>query len=268
MTKVSFLVSTYDAANFLDRRMHNLLAEQDEKDIEVVIVNPNSPDADDLIAQKWAAQDERVNYIYVPEREPYSTSWLRAWKAAKGDIVINANTDDRNFPPAARLYHDAIVCRKHEGVAFTYGGIAVMDEKTRRYTTGGLKPEFSREKMSYECWAGPSVGWRNDPDFRQEVDWDFMERRAIEHSSAFDYWLWLYFMSLGHSGYSIQEILVEYMQRDDSIENSNKAKNNYETYAAISEFFPENFDTHLQHAAEFRTFAAIPDKNEWIEAHG
>jgi glycosyltransferase involved in cell wall biosynthesis len=245
--------------------MQNLLGDQLEEDIEVVIVNPNSPDADDAVAQKWAAQDDRVNYIFVPEREPYGTSWIRAWEAAKGDIVINANTDDRNFPPAAGLYHEAITTRIDEGVAFTYGGIAVLDEKTNRYTTGGIKPEFSRAKMSYECWAGPSVGWRNDVAFREAVDWDLMKRKSLEHSSAFDYWLWLYFMSLGHSGYSIQEILVEYMQRDDSIENSNRAKNNYETFASIAEFFPENFDTHLKPAAEFQTWPDLPDKNQWIK---
>jgi len=266
MPKVSFLVSTYDATQYLDRRMLNLLLEQDEKDIEVVVVNPNSPGGDDAIATKWAAEDDRVNYIYVPEREPYGASWVRAWGAATGDIVINANTDDRNFPRAAGLYHDAITSQRAAGVAFAYGGIAVLDQQTNRYTTGGLKPEFSREKMSYECWAGPSVGWRNDFDFRQEVDWDLMRRRADEHRSAFDYWLWLYFMSLGYDGYSIQEILVEYMQRDDSIENSSKATNNYETFASIAEFFPENFDTHLQPAAEFKSFPDLPDKQEWIEA--
>jgi hypothetical protein len=202
----------------------------------------------------------------MPEREPYGTSWLRAWEAAKGDIVVNANTDDRLAPSAGRLYHEALTSRINEGVAFVYAGIAVVDEDTGRVINGGVKPPFDREVMKRECWAGPSVGWRNDDDFRNQINWSYMYRRSMEHTSAFDYWLWLYFMSMGHNGYVIPEILVEYTQCSQSIENRSPRQNNYETFASVAEFFPDQFDTHLKPAKEFKAFPNLPDKQAWIEA--
>jgi hypothetical protein len=154
---------------------------------------------------------------------------------------------------------------EHE-VAFAYGGLQVVDEHGR-IIGGGMKPPFDFEQMSYECWAGPQVCWRNDQAFRNAVDWDLMRRRASEYRSAFDYWLWLYFMSMGYHGIFVPEMLTVYTQRRDSIENSNKWANNWETYAAISEWFPHNFSSHLKHAREFEDFQNLPDKDEWVQLH-
>jgi len=264
--KISYLVSTYDSGSYLNTHLNDLLNNQTDPDFEVVIVNPNSPGTDDLIAKKWAARDSRVNYIFHPEREWYGESWLRAWKAAKGEYVSNSNTDDLHHPDFTRVLYETMLRRSVRSdvrTGFAYTGIAVVDENGQ-WKNGGLKPPFDYDVFSRECWAGPQVTWCNWDQFRDMVDWDLMARRAKEYRSAFDYWLWLYFMSLGYHGHSIQEILTVYTQRPDSIENSNKWQNNWETYSAISEFFPENFDTHLTHAAEFAIFDDRPDKAEWI----
>jgi hypothetical protein len=128
----------------------------------------------------------------------------------------------------------------------------------------GLKPTFDFELMTRECWAGPQVAWRNDCDFVQDVDWDLMLERANSYKSAFDYWLWLYLMSKGYHGYVIPELITIYTQRPDSLENHNKWANNWETYAAISEFFGYNLDGNLKHAREFRDFSNLPPKDEWV----
>jgi glycosyltransferase involved in cell wall biosynthesis len=263
---LSFLVSTYDAADYLDRRLHNLLEEQEEKNIEVIVVNPNSPGADGVVAEKWASQDERVKYIFHPERETYGNSWLRAWNAARGEFVCNANTDDLCYPSFTTKMWDAIHFQviRNPKIGFFYSGLDTIDE-TGKIVARGVKPPFNKEVMSRECWGGPCVAWSNRVSFREEVDWDLMHSRATEYNSAFDYWLWLYFMSLGYEGFSVPEILIAYTQRSDSIENSNKSANNYETYSAISEFYPHNFDGHLKHAKEFRDFENRPPRDQWVE---
>lgn len=268
MTKISYLVSTYDSGNYLDAHIADLLNNQTDPDFEIVIVNPNSPGTDDIIAQKWAAQDERINYIFHPEREWYGESWLRAWKHASGEFVMNSNTDDFHAPQTTETVYKYMKMASNlwmdKPVAFGYGGLVVLDEN-HKPIGGGQKPAFDFELMSRECWAGPQVVWKNDKRFRESVDWDLMKKRANEYRSAFDYWMWLYFMSLGFAGYSIPDIITYYTQRADSIENSNKWANNWETYSAISEFFPENFDSHLSHASEFRNFEDRPEKEIWIQ---
>jgi hypothetical protein len=148
-------------------------------------------------------------------------------------------------------------------IGFSYAGLQVVDENGR-LLGGGIKPAFDFELMSRECWAGPQVCWRNDAAFKKTLDWDLMFKRSEQYRSAFDYWLWLYFMSLGYHGYVISQILTIYTQRPGSIENSNKSANNYETYSAISEFFGHNFNGHLKHAIEFVDFGRRPPRDEWI----
>ncbi len=266
--KLSYLVSTYDSGRYLDRHIDNIINGQTDPDFEVIIVNPNSPGTDDIIARKWLAIDDRVRYFYKPKREPYSVSWLRAWRHAKGDFVINSNTDDLHDASTTQIVHRHmryITSPMHidQKIAFAYGGMTVINENDQ-IVGRGLKPPFNFELMSRECWAGPQVIWRNDQEFRHRVDWKLMVKRARQYHSAFDYWLWLYFMSLGFHGYSIQEMITVYTQRSDSLENKDKWQNNWETYSAISEFFPYHFDGELSHAKEFRDFKNRPLREEWV----
>ena len=266
--KLSFLVSTYNSGSFLDTHIANLIEGQTDHDFEIVVVNPDSPDTDGVIAQKWAAIDPRINYVYWPQREPYGASWLRAWRCAKGEFVMNSNTDDLHEPRTTEIVyrHMKLATSQLRGgpkIGFGYGGITVINEKMQLLGRS-LKPPFDFQLMSSECWAGPQVIWRNDEAFRTNVDRGLMDTRAEQYKSAYDYWLWLYFMSLGYHGYVIPEMLTIYMQRPGSIENSNKWRNNWETYAAISEFFSHNFDSKLKHAKEFRDFKQLPPRDEWI----
>jgi len=264
--KISYLVSTYDSGHFLDRHMTNLLEGQTDPNFEIIIVNPNSPGTDDMIARKWEAADERVKYIYHNEREWYGESWLRAWKAASAPLVCNSNTDDLHYPRFTEVMSEQFEQRNVEllgKLGFAYGGIHVVDESGKT-VAGGIKPAWDYEVMTRECWGGPQVVWRNDQEFRDSLNWELMHVRAAEYRSAFDYWLWLYFMNQGYEGLSVQEILTIYVQRPDSIENSNKWANNWETYSSISEFYPHNFLNHLKHAKEFKEFDERPSKDEWV----
>ncbi len=268
MVKLSYLVSTYDSGSYLDAHLADLIERQTNPDFEIVIVNPDSPGTDAHIAHKWAAIDPRIQYVYWPQRETYGASWLRAWRCANGEFVMNSNTDDFHEPRTTELVHTHMklaLGAMHPGrsIGFGYGGMTVINPQMQ-VVGRGLKPKFDFELMSRECWAGPQVIWRNDRSFKEDLDWNLMDKRAAEYTSAFDYWLWLYFMSLGYHGYVIQDLLTVYMQRPDSIENRNKWRNNWETYAAISEFFGHNFDGHLKHAREFRDFAALPPRDEWV----
>lgn len=270
MSKLSYLVSTYDSGAYLDKHIQDLIDNQTDPDFEIIVVNPNSPGTDHLVAEKWKSKDDRVKYIYYNQRETYGSSWLRAWAAATSPIVMNSNTDDFHAPETTNFVSRAFEFVKepfYKGdreVAFIYGGLTIVDESAK-VVGRGLKPLFDYDVMSRECWAGPQVAWRNDQSFLNKLDWSLMEKRAAEYSSAFDYWLWLYFLSLGYGAYVIPQLITIYTQRQDSIENKNKWLNNYQTYRSIAEFFPHNFDNHLKHAKEFQDFENPPPLDEWID---
>lgn len=265
--KISYLVATYDTAGYLNRHIGDLLEKQNYSNFEIVVINHESPGADLQIAQAWAERDKRVVVIDEKDYGCYGPAWVQGWQAAKGEFVCNSNVDDSHHPDFTRKFHDHMIGAVFE-VGFCYAGIQVVDEATGRVTSAGIKPPFDFNVMSRECWAGPQVCWRNDESFRNRMSWKLMMTRAKEHQSAFDYWLWLYFMSQGFYGSVIPEILTYYLKRANSVENRNKAQNNYETYAAISEFFPHNFKTYLKHAKEFADFSQLPNKEEWIRRNG
>jgi hypothetical protein len=144
--KLSYLVSTYDSGHFLDTHVAYLLEKQTDPDFEIIIVNPNSPGTDDIIAKKWEAEDERVKYIYWPQREPYGVSWMRAWQNAEGDFVVNSNTDDHHAPTFTAAFH-AAMSDADPKVGFCYSGLQMINE-FGQIIGGGLKPQFDFDTMS------------------------------------------------------------------------------------------------------------------------
>lgn len=265
--KLSYLVATYNCPTWLDLHLEHF-SRQTDPDFEVVVIHHESPSYDLEIGMKWEAIDPRIRNLSDKDYGCYGPAWLHGWQNARGEFVVNSNTDDFHHPDFTAEFHKYMVLSKNgmltpKPVAFAYAGMEVVTEKGQ-VVGRGTKPPFDFELMSRECWAGPQVCWRNDPAFRGQVDWDLMLTRAKQYRSAFDYWLWLYFMSLGYHGFVIPKILTTYTQRNDSVENSNKWLNNWETYAAISEFFGHNFDGHLKHAREFRDFASLPPRDEWV----
>lgn len=277
---ISYLVSTYDAGHFLNRHLDDLLNKQTRTDFEVIIVNPNSPGSDDAVAKKWLQLDDRIQYIYHPERETYGCSWLRAWEVAKGEFVSNSNTDDYHHPTfTERMYNEmfaaqqqcpmspqnASMLRVGPPIGFGYAGVVVLNEQGQ-CVGRGIKPRFNFQEYSHTCYGGPQLIWSNDQQFKNSLDWDLMRQRASEHISAFDFWLILYFMSIGWYGLSVQELLTFYTQRPNSIEHQHYGTGStYESLASISEFFPHHFGGKLKKHKEFQDFTNLPVKEEWIE---
>lgn len=257
MPKISYLVSTYNSGHFLNRRFNNLLNEQTEKDIEVVVVNPNSPSTDDAIAREWAERDNRIRYIYINRREPYGTSWLWAWRESTAPYVCNANTDDFIDPTFTTEIFNAFE-QLPENIAFLYPWMRIVGEDLQ---LKGLsqKPPYDREIFKKECWAGPMVTWRNS--MLDILDFNLIWKRSWEHTSAFDYWLWLYMLSKGYNGHCLPKLLATYVQRPDSIENRRPAQNTYESLASIAEFFSECLPHKFP---EFKSYPYLPSKEDWI----
>lgn len=268
MPKFSCLISTYKGEAYLNRRLNNLLNEVNEKDLEVIVLNPASPENDGIIAQNWAARDSRVRYIELDHRNTYGEAWLDMWEVATGDFVTNCNVDDLVDPTFfGKVYH-ALRNEAEGAVAFCYTGLRVINEQGTIVGVGRRQP-FDADVMSYECHAGPCVTWRNDPVFKVCCDWPLMRKRASQHVSAFDYWLWLYFMHFKYKGIAISEPLITYLQRPSSIEHQNYGKaSTYESLASIAEFFPHHFKAKLKMFSEFGEFPRLPEKSSWCEARG
>lgn len=242
MVDISYVTSCYNSEQFLDGLIENLL-EQSHEDFEHIIVDSNSTDSSAEIAKKWTERDPRIKLIQQPHRTPYGVSWLIGWKAAGGKVVTNSNTDDRSFPwrgtqvlQVAERQRSRNAMLRWEKEHFYYGGY-----ETRRngvVTARGIPPEYKALDLQQFFRCGVHVHWDNK--IRERVDWDLMFKAGEEYRSAFDYWLVLYFMSLGATGVTIPSCFSIYNQGDDSLEQSDKERSNFEALRAINEFFPES----------------------------
>lgn len=234
---ISYINSCYNAEPFLNGFIENML-KQSEDDFEIIIVDSQSNDKSIEIAKKWQAQDDRIRIIQQPVRTPYGVSWLDGWKEARGMIVANSNSDDLSYPWRHSQVKNTAMARRITRMvhppAFYYGGYETRINGS--IAAWGSPPPFSVEDMSQFFRCGVHIHWDNG--LRNKVDWDLMYRRANEYKSAFDYWLVLYFMSLGAVGVPIKNCFSIYNQRPDSLEQSDKERNTFESLRAIEEFYP------------------------------
>ena len=237
MTKLSYIVSCYNSEGFLPDLLNDLLA-QDEQDIEIIVVDSDSTDYSYALAKLWEATSDNIRVVKQKNRTPYGVSWLEGWKAAKGQVVGNSNTDDRSYQWRTRQVYNAY--RRHlessDIPGFFYGGYETRINNT--VTARGIPPKFSVDDMSNLFRCGIHVHWEND--LRRLVDWSKMYKAGFEYKSAFDYWLVLYFMSLGAVGVPIASCFSIYNQRPDSLEQSDKERNTFESLRAIETFFPDS----------------------------
>lgn len=265
--KISFIISLYNADKFIDSRLRNLLVDHNEKDIEVVIIDSCSLGNEFSIIEKWQCMfPGKIIYKKQDQRTNYGISWLEGWRLSNASLISNANCDDLTNPYYTDLMYKRMLLHIYQlkqKIGFGYNGIHVVNTQGQTVASGFRRP-FDRELMTRQCDTGPQICFRNDREFVSSLNWDLMYKRAQEYRSAFDYWLVLYLLSLNYDGLAIPDILTTYLQRADSIENSNKLENNYETYASISEFFPHHFNNHLKHAKEFADFTQLPPRDEWI----
>lgn len=266
MSRISCLVSAYNADKYLNGRLQNLLCEQTETDIEVLVLVPNSPGLDDAIAQSWAQRDARIKHISLPERNKYGEAWLLMWQQAKSPWVLNANADDRISNEYLKVLCDRLESAP-PNIGFAYTDTVVIGEDGRQEGFAD-RPPFDAEAMKTHCLTGPSVAWLNTPEFKAKLDWSLMFKRAKEHHSAYDYWQFLYMLSLGYHGLSIRDrrALCYYLRRSNSIENScYGGLSTYQSLCAIAEFFPHVFDGPLKRENEFRNFPIVPKKDLWVD---
>lgn len=246
MYKISFITSCFNSENFIDGLIENLL-QQHHEDFELIIVDSASTDNSVEQIQFWSEKDPRVRLVQQEERTPYGVSWLVGWQNATGDIITNSNTDDRSYQwrgtKIAEAYNRRRITRDVKPHAFYYGGYETRIDGVP--IAKGLPPPYSVDDMSQFFRCGVHIHWDNE--LRCAVNWNKMYRAAYEYKSAFDYWLVLYFMSLGAEGVAIPSCFSIYNQRKDSLEQGDKERNTFESIRAIEEFYPDGICTTNMH---------------------
>lgn len=210
MPKVSALISAYHGAQWLERRIENLFAE--DVPVEVVVVCQQGS-AEDKIARRYA-----VKIIRTDDIPTIGEAWNIAIQHASGDYLTTANCDDLFYPGG--LTRMADILTGHDGIGLVFAPVDVDDSKAifpwKRIGNPTGEVEKIRDVLERRCIIGPMPLWR--ASIHDQVGM-FREDLIV----SCDYDMWLRMARAGLRFYYINEALGVYLKRDDSLEHRNKS---------------------------------------------
>jgi glycosyltransferase involved in cell wall biosynthesis len=204
---VTAIISTYNAAKWLQGRIDNLLEQTlyARGRLEIVVVNAGSEQHERKILRQYLRDGVPLRII-TSLREPIYVSWNRGIRLAAGQLITNANTDDRLRPDALEVMANKLDAQPETGLV--YADSHVTDtvnatwERFNRchappYTSGVLEwNEYDARLLARFCFMGSCPMWRKS---LHEKHGYFDESYQL----AGDYEMWL---RLAANGVQMQHI--------------------------------------------------------------
>ncbi|HEY9841617.1 MAG TPA: glycosyltransferase, partial [Candidatus Obscuribacterales bacterium] len=190
---VSAIVTTYRSERFMRSLLEDLEQQTIADQLEIVIVDSNSPEHESEIVAEFMQKYSNIVYVKTEKRENSHVSLNQCIQMAKGKYITLANTDDRHVPDAFERMVAAMEARPD--VALVYADIAVTKNEEDITLNRPLDeaevvayyrwPEFSPVGFFAQCYAGPQPMWRRsvhdrhgyfDPEFWSAGDYEFWLR--------------------------------------------------------------------------------------------
>jgi glycosyltransferase involved in cell wall biosynthesis len=197
--KVTALVSGYYAEDFIETRLINLRSQECET---VLICQAGS-------AEEEVGRQYGVKLVTTPDVPTLYAAWNMGIRAASGDFLVVANTDDLFYDNALRNMARDL---DESGADILYTDYDIKDGKTiQRQTRGG----FHERDLCRRCFIGPMPMWRRslherygyfDESFTIAGDWEFWLRCVVGGAR-------LHYMA---------EVVGRYWRRDASLEHRDK----------------------------------------------
>lgn len=125
MVKVSVIVASYNAENYIARCIESILG-QTWKNLELIICDDNSKDNTILIIQKYMEKDNRIKLLKntVNSRPAYSRN--RCIQAAQGEYIAIQDADD--YSDRERIEKQVKALESNQSYDFVGTGAFCFDE--------------------------------------------------------------------------------------------------------------------------------------------
>ncbi|WP_405967353.1 CDP-glycerol glycerophosphotransferase family protein [Streptomyces sp. NBC_00015] len=107
MPRFSIIVPCFKVQGFLRECLDSVL-EQSYRDIEVIAVDDRSPDGCGAILDEYAARDDRVRVLHLPENAGLGRARNAGMPLAGGDYLFFLDSDDTLTPGALRAMADRL----------------------------------------------------------------------------------------------------------------------------------------------------------------
>lgn len=151
----SIIIPIYNVEDYLERCLQSVI-NQTYKDIEIILVDDESPDNCPSLCEKYSAQDSRIKVIHK-KNGGLSDARNTGLALATGEYVIFVDADDyidkntcEMFKEYAKQHYDIII-----GNAIVHGGVAYLDHDNEYgHYTGDeyLNKSFNNKRMPMAVW--------------------------------------------------------------------------------------------------------------------
>ena len=207
---ISVICSNYNSEKWIDSYL-NSLNDQFLENFEVVFVDANSTDSsiDKILNFEFR---EGISTLILPlkERVGVYEAWNRAIKVARGDYIVNYNTDDHLFKSSLQTYSSYL--SNLPGIDLFYSPCLIASPDGKII---GLRnwPQYSHETLKKICICGPFPCVKK----MALVDAGLFD---TQYKSSADYDMWLKLSSMKKRFKRIDEVLGHFCYREDSVSNT------------------------------------------------
>jgi len=162
--KVTAIVSTYASEGFIKECLDDLVRQTIFDQMEIVIVDSGSPEAEKDIILEYQQRFPNINYLRT-QRETVYAAWNRAIRLARGTYITPFSTNDRLKKDAYEILANTL--DSQPDVVLVYGDtyLTHISHETFEYHTRSGEwrwPEYSFEDLLHNCRVGPHPMWRRD----------------------------------------------------------------------------------------------------------
>ncbi|MCZ9337789.1 glycosyltransferase, partial [Streptomyces sp. TRM76130] len=107
MPRFSVIIPCFKVQGFLRECLDSVLG-QSYRDLEVIAVDDRSPDGCGAILDAYAARDDRVRVLHLPEKVGLGRARNAGLPHATGDYLLFLDGDDTLTPGALRALADRL----------------------------------------------------------------------------------------------------------------------------------------------------------------
>lgn len=209
---ISIITPTYNCGSFIGETIESVLA-QTYTNWEMIIVDDYSTDNTEQIVNQYRKKDSRVLYYKLKHNSGAAVARTKAMELASGNYMAFLDSDDLWHPDKLKKQFDYM---EEHGIAFTCTMYEQIDENGEKLNKViKVVPKTTYNRLLLDCPVGNSTVMYNVDKMGKFKVPDIRKRN--------DDALWLQMLKKEPVIYGIEEVLMQYRIRSNSI-SSNKFK--------------------------------------------
>lgn len=224
---VSIIMPTYNCVAFIGKTIETVL-KQTYQNWELLIIDDKSTDTTKQLISKFIEKEQRIKYIELKENSGVAVARNRGIREARGRYVAFLDSDD--LWQKDKLEKQICFMREHQ-YAFTFTGYDLIDEagnKLNKYVA--VPKQIDYATLLY-----------NTPIFTSTVMYERKQLdnvRMPEIGNGEDVATWLQMLKKVPYAYGIQEYLVSYRNRKQSLSSGvvTKLRRRWRIYREVEKF--------------------------------